>query len=71
MGRLRGGPAAREGGGPLECVTCKKSDAETRLQKCPICFKYYCDEHGYSMSGRKFCSQFCAEYFFFAEPDDS
>jgi hypothetical protein len=53
----------------LECVHCGKNDTETSLQKCPICFKWYCEEHSYSMSGRSFCSQFCAEYFFFGEED--
>ena len=52
------------------CHECGATDDETRLQKCPICFRYYCQEHNKSMSGRTFCSQKCAEYFFFADPDD-
>jgi hypothetical protein len=54
----------------MECHECKRPETDTRLSKCPICFRYYCDEHSYTMSGRSFCSQFCAEYFFFADPDD-
>lgn len=53
----------------LECVTCRKTESEVGLHKCPICFKHYCDEHAYTMSGRAFCSQFCAEYFFFGGED--
>ena len=54
----------------MECVHCKKSEEETRLSKCPICFKYYCDEHAFVASGRSFCSHFCAEYYFFADPEE-
>jgi hypothetical protein len=53
-----------------ECVHCKKTDDETSLHKCPICFKYYCNEHAYLMSGRTFCSQPCAEFFFFSDADE-
>ncbi len=53
-----------------ECVHCKKSDDETTLRKCPICFKRYCDEHAYLMSGRTFCSQPCADFFFFSDSDE-
>lgn len=52
------------------CVRCDKPDTEVRLSKCPICFKKYCEECRYHFSGRDFCSQFCAEYFFFADPED-
>ncbi len=53
----------------VECVTCSKTADQVPLHRCAICFKHYCDEHGYSMSGRRFCSQFCAEYFFFGEEE--
>ena len=52
------------------CHACQKTVDETRLHKCPICFKYFCDEHSASMSGRMFCSKGCAEYFFFADEDE-
>jgi len=54
----------------MECVHCKKSETEVTLYKCEICFRHYCDDHGYLMSGRKFCSQYCAEYFFHSDPDE-
>jgi hypothetical protein len=53
-----------------ECHECKKVDDEARLRKCPICFKYFCEEHGHQRSGVSFCSAGCAEYFFFADPDE-
>jgi hypothetical protein len=54
----------------VECYVCKKNEDETVLQKCRICFKYYCHDHEYLWSGRSFCSRPCAEYFFFSDPDD-
>lgn len=51
------------------CIHCDKTEQQVDLIKCPICFKTYCDECGYQHGGRKFCSQFCADYYFFADPD--
>lgn len=53
-----------------QCVTCQRTDQETDLQKCPVCFKYYCGEHTVNYSGRTFCSKHCADYFFFADDDE-
>ncbi len=53
-----------------ECHECKKKMTEASLHKCPVCFKYYCDDHGHHRSGVGFCSDGCAEYFFFVDPDD-
>ena len=53
-----------------KCHECGKPDTETRLQKCPICFRYFCEDHSHDQSGVVFCSKGCAQYFFFAEPDD-
>ena len=52
------------------CRECGKTSNEGRLRKCPICFRHFCDEHVTVMSGRPFCSSGCAQYFFFAEPDE-
>jgi hypothetical protein len=52
------------------CELCGTSEEERRTQKCPICFKPFCEECGLAMSGRIFCSRFCAEYFFFGGEDD-
>jgi hypothetical protein len=53
-----------------QCAICKKSGEEIKLQKCSICFKPFCEECAFTMSGRQFCGHFCAEYFFFAQPDE-
>jgi len=54
----------------MQCTECGKTLDETTLSKCPICFKYFCSEHAYVTSGRRFCSRGCADYFFFGDPDE-
>ena len=52
-----------------ECIACKRTEAEVLLYRCPICFRYYCDDHRYAMAGREFCGPHCARYFFFPDED--
>ena len=52
------------------CHECHKDIDEIHLQKCPICFRLFCDDHAFNMSNRLFCSQRCAEYFFSGDPDE-
>ena len=54
----------------VRCLKCGKNLDQGRLHKCPICFKYACEEHVYRMSGREFCSNSCAQYFFFGDEED-
>ena len=54
----------------MNCIECQKDEMETILTKCPICFKYFCNDHAFVTSGRRFCSRGCADYFFFGDPDD-
>ena len=64
---------SQETGTDAGCHACEKAgetSEQLQLDKCPICFRYFCDKHARQMSGRPFCSQGCAEYFFFAEPDE-
>jgi hypothetical protein len=37
---------------------------------CPICHKQACEGCGTSKGGKRFCSQYCAEYFFFVDDDE-
>lgn len=55
---------------PMDCVNCKKNELEARLQKCPICFRWICEDCGKQDYGRIFCSSRCADQFFFAEDED-
>ena len=52
------------------CYACDPSTDDKSLRRCPICHKNFCEEHTVVMSGRPFCSKGCADFFFFAEPDD-
>jgi hypothetical protein len=54
----------------VECVICQISDLETRLAKCPICFRWACENCGMKAFGRIFCSKNCSDQFFFGEDDE-
>jgi hypothetical protein len=54
----------------MECVGCGVSDQESRLSKCPICFKWVCDNCATRSFGRVFCAKKCAEQFFFGEEEE-
>jgi len=54
----------------MNCITCSKSDEETTLQKCPICFKIVCLDCATHEYGRLFCGKTCAHSFFFGDDDD-
>ena len=55
--------------GPMDCVTCQKTEVEIRMHKCPICFKPICEDCGHREYGRAFCSSRCAFQFFFGDDD--
>ena len=54
----------------MECVVCAVNDEETRLNKCPICFKSACDSCAVKAFGRLFCSKKCSDQFFFGDDDE-
>jgi hypothetical protein len=54
----------------MECTGCHIQEEETHLNKCPICFKWVCDECGHRTMGRVFCSRRCADQFFFGDDDE-
>lgn len=54
----------------MECVGCNVDDREIRLHKCPICFKWVCDNCAVHAFGRLFCARKCADAFFFGDDDD-
>jgi hypothetical protein len=53
-----------------QCKTCAVGEDDAYLHKCPICHKMICDDHKYVRSGRVFCSEFCAAYFFHEGDED-
>jgi hypothetical protein len=54
----------------MNCHKCDKSEVDALLQKCPICFKWSCDDCGHRAYGRVFCSRRCADQFFFGDDDE-
>lgn len=55
------------------CVRCERSGELRRLERCTICHRTFCLDCEVRGHGNKgFCSQGCAEVFFFGtdDPDD-
>ncbi len=53
----------------MECRICQASDDEKTLQKCPICFRYFCEDCAVNRGGRLFCSKQCADFYFYGEEE--
>ena len=51
------------------CSRCGATGERLTLAKCPICFKRFCEACQVARGGRPFCSQYCADEFFFSEDD--
>ena len=69
----RGGDAVEKENRCFECQRMAGPDDEgemVRLERCVICFRWFCEEHFAVQSGRKFCSRRCGEYFFFSDSED-
>ena len=70
IGRAAAGERAILRARPMECVVCQVSDQDSRLSKCPICFKWVCDNCANRRFGRIFCTQKCADQFFFGDDEE-
>jgi hypothetical protein len=51
------------------CATCSATSERIVLSRCPICHKSVCEKCLVARGGRTFCSQRCADYFFFDDED--
>ena len=51
------------------CARCASSFDRAHLNMCPICHKLVCEGCRVNRSGRFFCSQFCADEFFFGDEE--
>ena len=56
--------------GAMECLACQLSDQDVRLHKCPICFKWVCENCAVRSYGRAFCQRKCADQFFWGDDED-
>jgi hypothetical protein len=52
------------------CSVCGAASGRRPLMKCPICFKPFCEACAFALSGRIFCTRYCAEYFFHEGDED-
>lgn len=54
------------------CVGCGDTEEKARLERCGVCFRYFCSDCAHrAIGGRRFCSDACARaYYFHGEPDD-
>ena len=53
-----------------DCFSCKASELDKQLHKCPICFKWTCEGCATNAFGRHFCSKKCSDNFFFGDDED-
>jgi hypothetical protein len=53
-----------------KCNVCEADEDDVYLYKCAICHKRFCEEHKFIRSGRAFCSEACAAYFFHEGDED-
>ena len=54
----------------VECFSCSASELDKLLQKCPICFRWVCDNCAVRNFGRMFCVKMCSDQFFFGDDDE-
>jgi hypothetical protein len=54
----------------VDCLSCNASDLDQHLHKCPICFKWACDNCATHAFGRHFCSKKCSDEFFYGDDED-
>jgi hypothetical protein len=56
------------------CWSCGDTEGEAHLDRCMVCGKWFCVEHSFKQTGRRFCAAGCARDFFWgmdeAEADD-
>jgi hypothetical protein len=55
----------------VECFSCNASELDKHLHKCPICFKWSCENCSTHAFGRHFCSKKCSDEFFYGDDDDA
>ena len=54
----------------VRCATCEQDFGRYDIHQCPICHKQCCSKCSTNKGGKHFCSQYCAEFFFFVGDDD-
>lgn len=52
------------------CGNCGATSETMHLEKCPICFTYFCADCAYRATGRRLCSERCAMFMMAGDDDD-
>jgi len=52
------------------CLVCGETQAQVHLERCLVCGKYFCPDHAFKRTGRRFCSAGCARDFFWGVGDE-
>ena len=53
------------------CAICSVTSATVALDKCQICYRYYCGDCAYRSSrGQRFCSLNCSEVYLYGDEDE-
>ena len=54
------------------CLGCGETDDLSRLERCPVCTKYFCPDCAHRAQGRRFCCKGCSQaYFYDGDSDDN
>jgi hypothetical protein len=51
------------------CDVCETPWPQAALERCRICFRYFCEVCTFKMRGVRFCSEGCAGYFMYGDDD--
>ncbi|HYS52727.1 MAG TPA: hypothetical protein VER58_03040 [Thermoanaerobaculia bacterium] len=52
------------------CLVCGETQSQAHLERCLVCGKYFCPDHAFKRTGRRFCSAGCARDFFWGVEDE-
>jgi hypothetical protein len=52
------------------CIGCEKTAETAQLERCRMCSKWYCPDCVYRQGGRRFCSNDCAQLYFYGDMDE-
>jgi hypothetical protein len=52
------------------CLICGETEEQAHLEACLVCGKYFCSDHAFKRTGRRFCSAGCARDFFWGVDDE-
>lgn len=53
-----------------QCIECGISEEVANLERCRMCYRYFCPDCGHRMRGAVFCSDGCAAYYVYGDSDE-